>query len=141
MLPPDYVTILAFTASDEVLTVRQYRPTLEDYSLELPSGHVEPGENAAEAAIRELHEETGYRAGTVELLGVLAPDTGRLGNRLWCYLAPEVQLDGSGEWEREPGIEVLRHPKSKLLEFVDGGRFRHAYDLAVLALALTKKKY
>lgn len=44
---------------DKVVLVRQYRYPIDGYIYELPAGLVEPGEDFHEAAIRELHEETG----------------------------------------------------------------------------------
>lgn len=46
---------------DRVVLVRQYRYPLGDYVYEFPAGLVEPGEDFHEAAVRELHEETGLR--------------------------------------------------------------------------------
>src|SRR5215831_869329 len=66
---PDYSSVLAITAENRVLVVRQYRPAGERYTLELPSGLVDPGETPVETAKRELLEETGYDAPEVELLG------------------------------------------------------------------------
>jgi ADP-ribose pyrophosphatase len=86
----DYVSILAITNDGQILLVEQYRPVVEGNTLELPSGHVEEGESPEEAAHRELLEETGYKANEVKLLGTLIPDTGRLGNKMWCYFAPNV---------------------------------------------------
>src|SRR4030088_3118538 len=72
----DYVTVVAMTALDEVVLVRQFRPVVEDYTIELPAGHVEIGQTPEEAARQELLEETGFVAEHFELLGTLLPDTG-----------------------------------------------------------------
>ncbi len=48
----------------KIVLVRQFRPPAGSYCLEFPAGLVEPGEDPAQAALRELAEETGY-AGTV----------------------------------------------------------------------------
>ena len=133
----DYVTILAFTCSGEAVLVRQYRPAVEDFTLELPSGHVEPDETASSAIIRELQEETGYVARNVELLGCLVPDTGRLENRLWCYFADGV---APGKRRHEEDIQVELCPKQKLLEFIGSGKLSHALDLAVIVLAISKNR-
>ncbi len=58
---PDGVIIYALYGEnkDKVVIVRQYRYPIDDYVYELPAGLMEEGENMEEAAIRELHEETG----------------------------------------------------------------------------------
>ena len=60
--PRDYVTILAQTHEEKVIILKQYRPAIEDYSFEFPSGHREEGETPLQAALRELVEETGCEA-------------------------------------------------------------------------------
>ncbi|MCR5790517.1 MAG: NUDIX hydrolase [Lachnospiraceae bacterium] len=58
---PDGVIIYALYGErkDQVVIIRQYRYPIDDYVYELPAGLVEPGEDMKQAAIRELHEETG----------------------------------------------------------------------------------
>lgn len=65
---PRCVSILALTTRETVLLVHQFRPGPEAVLLELPGGGVNPTEDPAEAAARELLEETGY-AGEFELAG------------------------------------------------------------------------
>src|SRR5690242_16473540 len=84
---PDYSAIVAITTEQRVLAVRQYRPAVERYTIELPSGLVDPGETPGAAARRELLEETGYAADEVEVLGPMLPDCGRLGNQIWSCVA------------------------------------------------------
>src|SRR4051812_18221040 len=77
---PDYAAVVAITPDERVLAVRQYRPAVERYTIELPSGLVDPGESAGDAARRELLEETGYEADSLEVLAPMMPDCGRPGN-------------------------------------------------------------
>lgn len=135
----DYVFALAVTQNEEVVLVRQYRPAIEDYCLELPAGHVEEGELPEAAARRELLEETGYEAAKVELLGCLAPDTGRLSNRMWCYFCSELSL-AQAETRGEAGIEVVLHQWKDLVRDIGEAQFAQALPLAALLLAVLKGK-
>ena len=100
---PDCVSVLAVTGDQQVLLVRQYRPALECYTIELPSGHIDPDEAPEEAARRELVEETGYQASALELLAVLAPDTGRISYRLWCYFSEAGRFTPEADGQSAPG--------------------------------------
>ena len=133
----DYVSILAITNEGQVLLVRQYRPVVEVETLELPSGHVGKGETPEEAARRELMEETGYEAHDIELLGTLIPDTGRLGNKLWCFFASSVTE--RRDLAVEEGIELTKCTISELMNLIKEGKFNHALNIAVLALAVQRK--
>jgi ADP-ribose pyrophosphatase len=136
---PDYVSVLATTAEREILLVRQYRPAVEQATLELPGGHVDGDEPPESAARRELLEETGYAAAELELLGCIVPDSGRLSNRLWCYFAPGVERSSEVR-ELEPGIELVRCSHSELLVEIAGARFVHSMHLAVVLLATLQRK-
>ena len=134
----DCVSIIALTHDKEILLVKQYRPTLSEETLEVPSGHIENIETPEKAIYRELLEETGYMANDVELLGVLTPDTGRAGHKVWCYFASNViQVK-----EHEPAEinELVKCSPSKLLQFIQSGEMKHALDIAAIFLAIQKGK-
>ncbi|MFF9436512.1 NUDIX hydrolase [Streptomyces sp. NPDC014735] len=62
------VALVAFTEDDRGILVRQYRPGPGKVLAELPGGLVGPEEDVVNAALRELLEETGYQAGTAEVV-------------------------------------------------------------------------
>jgi ADP-ribose pyrophosphatase len=134
----DYVSVIALTGEQQVVLVRQYRPAVERYTLELPSGHVEADETPEQSACRELAEETGYQAERMELLGALLTDTGRHENRLWCYLAALATPLDAGH-DPEPGIERVLIHRNALFDMIARGEFDHALHLGVLALSLAKR--
>lgn len=75
----DYVSVIAVNEINEVAFVRQYRPTLNLETLELPGGIIEHGQSSLEAGVKELLEETGL--GVVNIITKLKPrfiDTVRL---------------------------------------------------------------
>ena len=132
----DYVGILALTEERRVVLVRQYRPAIEQFTLELPAGLVDAGESPAETARRELLEETGYLAGEIETIGEMSTDTGRLSNRIWACYAPSVRR--AEDCQTEAGIETLTYSTGELIEMTKGGQFNHALHVAILTLAAAR---
>ena len=133
---PDYAAVVALTDERRIVIVRQYRPAVERDTLELPSGVVDPGETPAETASRELLEETGYQAGDVEVLGGMDPDTGRLGNRIWNFLATGVRP--AENHAPEEGIVVLTWSLDELAQAMVEGRFSMALHVAAVMMAVLK---
>jgi ADP-ribose pyrophosphatase len=130
---PDYAAIIAITEVQRILAVRQYRPALERYALELPSGIVDPGETAETAARRELREETGYDAAEMECLGAMTVDNGRMNNRIWHFVARGVRR--VEDQAPEEGIEVLSYSMAELRDAILSGEFDHALHLGGLLQA------
>ncbi len=69
MTGPDGIICLPFTPKGEMLMIRQFRPSLERETLEIPAGSIDHGEMPADAAPREILEETGYRCAILLPLG------------------------------------------------------------------------
>jgi 8-oxo-dGTP pyrophosphatase MutT (NUDIX family) len=128
----EWVNVVPITADDELVLVRQYRHGSREITLEIPGGIVDPGETPAEAAARELLEETGYRAERVEAIGVVNPNPAIFGNRCHTFLAPgaarvaEIQNAGL----EETSVELV--PVAEIPDHLREGRIDHA--LVVVAL-------
>jgi len=132
----DYINVLAITNQKEILLVKQYRPAVNNFTLELPGGHIEKNQQPEQAAQNELFEETGYLANNLDLLGILNPDVGRMTNKLWCYYTGDMSI--ANKWKPEKGIEVVKYPIQQMTELIDNKQFSHALNLAVLYLAELK---
>ena len=132
----DYAAVVAVTPEGRILAVRQYRPALERYTIELPSGIVDDGETPETSARRELLEETGYQAGAMESLGPMTPDNGRLSNRIWHFLARDVRQVA----DPEPGLELLSYSMEELEAAIRSEEFDHALHIAGLMLARVRGK-
>ena len=137
---PDYATIVATDLEGRLLMVKQYRPVVEDYTLELPSGIVDPGETPEASMRRELIEETGHEADAVESLGALLPDVGRLGNRMHCFAASNVRPIVPAP-VLDDGIELVRLAPDEVLETLTTLRCKHALNFAALMLAVLKGRF
>jgi 8-oxo-dGTP pyrophosphatase MutT (NUDIX family) len=135
----DYVSIVAVDQSGSLLLVRQFRPTLWQATLEIPSGHVEEGQKPEEAARIELFEETGHEVEHIELLANLSPDTGRIANRMWCFFAGNARPTSNTAYQPEAGLDFVRYELgvSALLEEKE---FCSALNRAALFAAVVQGK-
>jgi ADP-ribose pyrophosphatase len=99
------VAIAALHADGSIVLVRQYRHAVGEYVWELPAGAVDPGEDARDAALRELREETGYRAARIELLGSIYPTPGFCDEVVHVFVARDLQ-PGERALDEDERIEV-----------------------------------
>lgn len=74
----------------KVLLVKQYRYAIGDYTLEIPAGKLELGEDPQICAARELEEETGYQAGAIEKISTILATPGYCSEHLHIYLTRSV---------------------------------------------------
>jgi ADP-ribose pyrophosphatase len=79
--------VMPVDENKRILLVRQYRLPVANYLWELPAGRVDAGENALQAAKRELGEETGYRAKKWAKLAEFYASPGFLAEKMTIYLA------------------------------------------------------
>ena len=132
----DYVIVLALTRDGRIPLVRQYRPAVEDFTLEFPGGIIDTAEGAAGTAARELLEETGYPSKTVNLLGVTKNDAGRLGNRVHSYfIETEAQVP---DFRPEEGVAVQLVTPPELVDMIVNGGFDAQANLGTLLLAVIR---
>ena len=121
-----FAAVVALTEENEVVLVRQWRQPLGQFTLELPSGGVEAGEDATQAARRELFEEAGYRAEGLERLTSVHTSTGRsteVGHVFGC----RAVRDSRGPTpEPTEFIRVVEVPFGEALAMVRDGRISDA---------------
>ncbi len=125
---------VAITPQNQILLVRQFRVAAAGVTLELPAGHVDPGETPEQAARRELLEETGYEAPTFELLGALSPSVARFTNRMWCFLALHAEPAIATETQREAGVDLILYERG-VRALIEEKEFYSAPSCAALLLA------
>ncbi len=123
-----------------VLLVEQYRVPLGRVCLELPAGLIgddegAKGESDESAALRELEEETGFRAARMESLGEFISSPGMVSESFTLLRAHGLSRIGNGGGTEHEDITVHRVPLADLSQFVAERRaLGHAIDVRVALL-------
>lgn len=109
--------MIAVTDKGKIIMEKQFRKPLEKTILELPAGKIDPNEDPFNTAVRELAEETGYRAETVKHLTSYTPTCGYSNEVLHVYLMKGLT---PGETNLDPTecVDVLEYDVEELLEMI-----------------------
>ncbi len=113
----DSVAIFALTEKQTVLIAKQFRPGLGRIFHELPGGLIDKGEVPEVAARRELREETGFEAASLELLGTYPADALSTRTR-HAFLARGCRKVAELELDAAEFIELLELPLADVIELV-----------------------
>lgn len=109
----DAVGVVAVFEDDTILLVRQYRPAVKMATLEIPAGLLEEGECPMEAALRELEEETGYRANKIEKICEYFMSPGVSAGKFYLYYAEEL-VQTEQHLDEDEFVEVERESLKNL---------------------------
>ena len=130
----DWVNVIALTPAGEIVLVQQFRFGIDAFSLEIPGGVMEPGEDPIEAGLRELREETGFVGTRARLLGSTHPNPAIQSN--WCHFVfvEDAMRSAELEWDPDEEIEVTTLPAAEVLALAHSGGITHALVLNALLL-------
>jgi ADP-ribose pyrophosphatase len=125
----DFVAVVPIL-KEKIVMVEVYRYPLNEWSLEVPSGHIGDNEPAKNCAKRELQEETGYLARKITRLGWYHPQT-RSTQKSYMFLAENLVKDKPNP-ERTEQIKVQILRTKKVYEELASGRITHAPTIIAL---------
>lgn len=129
---PDFAVVVAVTPEHRVIMVRQYRHGVEKVLLELPAGCIEAGEDPRDGAARELLEETGYKAGSLEFLFKIAPNASNCTSYAQCYLARNVVPAAPQNLDETEALEVVELEGEEVKRLLREGGVEQAVHVAAL---------
>jgi ADP-ribose pyrophosphatase len=132
---PDWVNIVAITDDNQVVLIEQFRQGSESVELEIPSGVIGDGESPADAAIRELREETGYeRSDKSEFLmiGEVIPNPAFIRNKCYTYLLTHARLTAETQFDENENIKVHLVPRDSIEHLIKSGEIQHSLIITAL---------
>ena len=132
---PDWAMVIAVYRGFFVM-VRQWRHAAECMTTEFPGGVVDAGENPADAAVRELYEETGFKVGRLTHLGSVSPNPALFKNSFHVYLAEELTPTGEQELDDDELLTYRLIPIDEVIGSFGRGEYVHALMGTALALYL-----
>ncbi len=139
---PGWVAVVPLADDGQVVCVRQFRPAVSAWLLEIPAGIRDVDGEAAElTARRELAEEAGLAAEHVELMATIHNSPGFADEKGWVFLATglsEVPLDRQGV--EEDHMEVVRVPLDDTARLIAAGEVTDAKTVIGLLLAARRQE-
>lgn len=135
---PGAVVIVPIDTEGHILWIRQYRYAVDQVLLELPAGTLERGEDPQACARREVAEETGFEASTLEALGRYFSAPGFCTELLHAFAATGLTPATDAHQDDDEDIEVVPLTMEESLARVDAGDVIDAKSLAGLFLYMRR---
>lgn len=109
----------------KILLVRQYRYAQSTYTLEIPAGKIEVGEDPYLTGMREIEEETGYKTTSMTLFSKAFPTPGYCTEILYLYEANDlIKVDHPLQGDEDEFIEVVKMDINEA--------YQHVLDLKIM---------
>lgn len=119
---PDAALVVALTSDGNVLLKSEYRYACKEEVIECPAGMVNPGEDPADTARRELLEETGYVSDDWTYLGPTWESTSKLTNTMHLFLAKDCRKVSSQQLDENECIDFMPVPYTEAIDWVMQGK-------------------
>jgi len=135
---PGAAAILAFDEKGKIILVRQHRFP-RGYILEIPAGTLEKGESPKRCALREIQEETGYKAKGMTHLITYYPSVGYNTEAIHCFVASGLTRVKT-KLDTDEFITVKKMELPKLIKLIKSGKIIDSKTICAVMVYAAKKK-
>lgn len=137
---PGAAAIVPVFDEGDVLLVRQWRQPLQKVTLEIPAGTLDPHETPLECAERELGEETGYRAESIELLSCISLTPGYSDEIIHIFLATGLRSLPPDQWQPDDdeNLHITTMPMDEVISACATGDLHDGKTVAAVLMACQK---
>jgi ADP-ribose pyrophosphatase len=132
----NYSTVVPFISKDQILVIKSYRHLINSIQIEVPSGYIEPGEEPKEAALRELREETGYKANKIIGIGSYTLDYTIFDQKGYLFVAYDLEYEGLQQLGTMELIEPAYMTVKEVLKLLSEGKILNASSIVVFYKAI-----
>lgn len=128
---PGAAAVVPLKEDGTVILIKQFRHAAGGFIYEIPAGKLHPGEDPKACAARELEEEIGYRAGSLELLSSIFTAPGFTDEVIHIYKATAM-TKGRQHLDRDEVLEVVEMPLQEAMAMIRVGTIRDAKTMVGL---------
>ena len=129
----DWVNIVAVTANNEIVMIRQFRHGNKKWELEIPGGLIDRTDRDPEfAGQRELFEETGYKGENARTIGAVCPNPALQDNICHTVFVDHAVRASEPEMEKCEDIETVLIPVKKVRSLMENGKITHGLVMNAL---------
>lgn len=131
--------VVPVTDDGKILLVRQYRNSLDRYTLEIPAGGLNGAEEPTkDAAARELEEETGYRSENLELLISIVTAIAFCNEIIDVYVAKNL-VKTQQHLDEDEYIDVVAYTPEEIAQMIYSGKIQDSKTVAAIMAYINKK--
>ena len=132
--------VLPIDDEGKVLTVTQYRGAIDDIMIEIPAGGRDSvEEDFAVCAARELEEETGFRAGSLEHLVDVHTAAAYTSEKIAVYVAKDL-IPSRQHLDEDEFVDILRYTFEELNDMIFSGKITDSKTIAAVMAYQTKQR-
>lgn len=135
---PGGAVVVALTSENEIVMVKQFRYPFEEWVLELPAGKLDDAEDPKKCALRELAEETGFKAEKISKLGQIYTTPGFCDEVLHIYLAENLTSGETAREEGEEGMQVFEYTIDEIKEKIREGKIVDGKSISGIMMYLNR---
>lgn len=135
----DVSMVIPVTKDKKLVLVRQYKPGVDEITIEFPAGRIEPRHtDFRELALHELEEEAGIRASQIEEFAVFAGFVTKGSERIHCFLARDVEFNSAQSFDPNEEIEVVLFTFAEFDQAIREGKILGSQSIAIWYVAKLK---
>lgn len=127
----DVAMIVPITNEGKIVFVRQYKPGVDEITIEFPAGRIEPNHvDIEDTAMHELKEETGIIAGRLLSLGTIAGFPTKGSELINGFIARDLEFTGKQHLDETEDIEILQLTPGEVDDYIKSGKIMTSHTIA-----------